>query len=320
MDGMKLEDRDQHIMRLIYSCGGILHKDQILKSHSPDGKLLFPSEGSLTKRLTEVLCKHNYLAKPRKIKTKTEDGKVVIDIDDCRDHKAPAAMGCYWLGWRGAVWFAQDQGHKIATPEEMNEAEQERLSKQLAKLGIVWNPEPDWSRIPHNLNVADIHITITLAVKDQLNLKIEDWINEGYFRLKPDKFIQYPDSYFAISDTTRHGQKTPYQAARFLLEVDKGGHPHNRLVEKFKAGLQFLQSSEFKKVSGANAGRYLFVTDRDESRINEARTRLKAELPDHAYFFLFTTFDQVKASNPLTDPIWVSAGSEAKQTLFEERK
>lgn len=313
---MSLEDRDKDVIRLIYTHGGILHRSQIKQFHWV-GK----SDRAITIRLTDILCAHNYLAHNIQILKRDEHGEVVkdaagkVEYERNDDEEHPETKAYYWLGWRGAIWIAQELGHRISMPETCSEIEQNRLQKQLESLGIFWSPEPAWKRVEHDRMLADVQIAIEIATS-KAGLKIEDWMHENFFRHQPTSYANYPDAYFAISDSTLH----PGKAARFLLELDRATHNYSTLANKFKEGLALLRSASFRNISGSNIGMYAIVTDvtTNESRANGIIETIRNEFGEDAKLFLVTTIDQVKANDPL-GPIWINVGRQQIRGLLEER-
>ena len=297
MPEVKLTDRDKRILRFIHDYGGLVNKSHIEARE-------FPSEDSARKRL-DLLVSNNYLTRPRKIK----DPDKGIDIDEARDH--PNCQGCYWLGWRGAIWVAQDQGKVVNFPEEPDSDQLTTLQKRLAKLGFLWRSQPNWDTILHELRLVEVHLAIEIATKLQPGLAIAEWIHEDQFRAQPLNFSQYPDAYVAITDKKNHSGA----AARFLLEIDRTTHPHNRLLAKLQDGIKLLRSPEFRNLTGSNDGRFALVLD-SKPRLEEIHKKTTQEFGDLAYLFLFSTFDEVN-----TDPlgaIWLSGHKTEKAELLVE--
>lgn len=285
MPKVELTDRDKRILRFIHGYGGLVHKAHIEARE-------FPSEDSARKRL-DLLVSNEYLARPRKIKDPDKD----IDIDEGRDH--PDSQGCYWLGWRGAIWVAQDQGKNIESVEELDSSQFTALQKQLTKLGFLWQSQPNWGTILHELQLVEVHTAIEKATQSQPDLAIAEWIHENQFRAQPMNFSQYPDAYLAITDRRNH----PNAAARFLLEIDRTTHPRDRLMSKLRDSIALLRSPEFSAMTGSNSGRFVLILN-SKSRLEDIHKKIKQEFGESAYLFLFGLFDEVK-----TDPlgsIWLS--------------
>lgn len=304
---MNLQERDHQILRMVYDHGGILHKSILKAEFWPNA-----SSDAAKKRLTDILCLHHYLAHNEIVKAKDEANKDVVIYDGDIEH--PEAKDYYWLGWRGAIWIAQDKGHAIDMPETCSKEQQEVLKRQLASLNITWRPNPIWKRILHDRNIIGVHLAIAQAIKDSPNLKMSEWIHEDFFRLHAMQQNHYPDAYFFITDSQDH----PGLKARFLLEIDRTNHDLTTLVDKLTAGVAFLRSAEFAAISSAKAGRYLIVLDSQE-RMRHLIEKVRTELAEDAYVFLFSTFGEVTKSNPVLAPIWLAGDSGQPQLMLKER-
>lgn len=207
----------------------------------------------------------------------------------------------YWLDKQGAAYVAGLSG------------------KPLRDFHYV--REPRWSQLDHDLAVNDVFITITKACFLHPAFTLVDWIPQSEFYSYPDR-VEYtdphgktvrrlirPDAYIFLKEND--------QPFRFLLEVDMATESNARFArEKVVPGLAYLKSKVYSHRFGHNSGRFLIVTTTDRKRANMQRQTELAAGKD-ARLFCFTTLDQLKAHDILTDPIWYQGGEEQPSALFK---
>ena len=125
----------------------------------------------------------------------------------------------------------------------------------------------------------------------------------------------YPDSYFLIVDEQRLTQGS-LARARFLLELDNATHSRNRFGrEKVAPGLMYIKSAAYKARFGDNSGKWLVVTT-GGTRMEHLMRRTEKVAKEQAGAFLFTTLDQLREGNVLTQPIWHQVGRSGTKPLF----
>ena len=307
---MHFQPRDGDILRAIYTYDGVLSREQL--------KAMFWADKSwraMEKRLS-LLYHQGYLDWPSYHHWRTR----------------PIPKPICWLGWRGILWLAGEQGHHLEVPDQPSENQLRQLAKDLRGLGIRWLREPRWSQLAHDLNIVDVRLKIEQGVKNTQTLRLEPWVCEGEFMTRMDT-VDYalklgdgpmrkrtkgvrPDGYFVAVDTEREAQSLPCRA-RFLLEVDMATHDLNSFgAEKIAAGLAYVQSPAYLARFGANSGRWLVVAmarRRMEHLLQQTRLVLHG---DNVHVFLFTTFERLYSANPLTAAIWWQADSGQPVSLF----
>ena len=80
------------------------------------------------------------------------------DEQQRRIHALPESI--VWLGWRGAIWIANQNGIYVKQPKTFTEHQMRNLSKNLRRKGFRWLREPRWIQLAHDLNVVDFRIAI----------------------------------------------------------------------------------------------------------------------------------------------------------------
>lgn len=291
------QERDGKILAALYRYDGMLARRHI--------KALFWSKASvraMEMRLS-LLYHQGYLDWPNREQRSTK----------------PIPEPMCWLGWKGALCVASQQGLAVEYPKTINETQLRRLEKELRTRGLRWLREPRWSQLAHDIAVTDVRMAVEQAVSGLPNLTLEKWVGESAFRTVTDvvEFVVtvhsgtpkrkkrgvIPDGYFVILDTYRQRQGMPARA-RFLLEMDMGTHDTGSFFEeKILAGLAYLQSPAYKTRFGGNTGRWLVVTT-SKARL----THLMRQAANvRADTFWFTTLGEVTATNPVTAPIWRQA-------------
>lgn len=307
---MRFQERDGQILQTIHALDGVVAKRQLKKLFWPD-----TTWRAMEKRLS--LLYHNaYLDWPA--------------LHHWREQPIPEAI-C-WLGWKGALWLAGQEGHAVKDlGDSPGETQLRKLQANLRKLGLRWAREPRWSMLAHDLTVNDFRLSLTRAIENLPNLRLERWISESVFRAEPDvvsfatvgrgghtyfrKKGVVPDGYAQILDVSRVGQGL-LPRARFLLEMDNGTHDLGSFRrEKILPGIAYLQDSTFQQRFGAMSGRWLVVTRGGRRRLEHLRQQA-IQNGGEDEFFLFTTWRDVEQRNALSAAIWYQASDRTPRALF----
>lgn len=280
---LRFQKRDGEILEAIYSYDGILADYQI--------KQLFFSPATMRaaqKRL-EKLLDAGYIARPDRVHRAQLEGYTV-----------------YWLAQAGVEYVAS------------------LLSVTVSELS--WRrPQSRWSETKHDIAINDFRIAMTLACHNHPDLKLVEWIGSREFWADHDTITFsirrgtrvtkhergiVPDGYFVIKEP---GQNP----SRFLLEIDRGTHPHTRIIKaKLHAGLAYIASEAYRVRFDYNAGRWLMVVNSEE-RMRTMQDHARRELGDNAWAFYFTTQALALSHNPLTDAIWFKGAETAPTVLFK---
>lgn len=251
--------------------------------------------------------------------------------DDQQRRTQPIPEPIIWLGWRGAIWAAGQNGINVGLPKKKTEYQMRDLSRKLREQGFRWMREPRWIQLAHDQWVVDFRMAVEDGVIKLSTLSLEDWIPEGIW-LSDHDVIEYeyvgrggetqqkkkgirPDGYFSIVDHNRQIKGSNIRA-RFLLEIDMSTHPNPRFGrEKAAPGVAYIRSPEYKERFGYQSGRWLVVTTGKVRMRNLMRQTQKDTGPDSKVFF-FTNFDHLRTENVLTDPIWYQVGRDDPLSLF----
>ena len=306
---MRFQERDGAMLKTTYEYGGVIARRHLKCMFFPDTTLR-----ALQKRLAK-LVNNGYLARPTIHQRKTQ----------------PIPEPVYWLDWKGIIWVAGQNNIAVSPPANTGENQMRRLAKQLRDQGIRWLREPRWLQLAHDLAVVDFRLAVEKAVSELPTLSLEEWRHESEFRsvgetieyklrgedgmVKQVKKRVYPDSYFVVVDKQRLAQGL-LARARFLLELDNATHPNTRFGrEKVAPGLAYIKSPEYKARFGDNSGRWLVVTT-GRIRVRNLMRQTQQAGRTEARIFLFTTFDQLKTGNILTEPVWWQVGREEPIALL----
>jgi len=293
----------------IYEYGGVLARRHLKHMFFPNATLR-----ALQKRLAK-LVNNGYLARPTIHQRRTQ----------------PISEPIYWLGWKGIIWVAGQNNVAVPLPTNQGENQMRTLARKLRAQGTRWLREPRWIQLAHDLAVIDLRMAVEQAVRELPSCSLETWIHESDFRSDGDTVTYrvtgrdgtvkqvskrvYPDSYFVVVDKQRLTQGLMARA-RFLLELDNATHANERFGrEKVVPGLAYIKSSEYKARFGDNSGRWLVVTT-GRVRMRNLMRQTHQVAGAGAAIFLFTTFDQSKTGNILTDPVWWQVGREEPTPLF----
>jgi len=306
---MLFQDRDGEIIKKIYDHDGILSRRHFKKLYWPNS-----TTRAMERRLSK-LKKTEYINWPSHKQRITK----------------PIPEPICWLGWKGALYLAGEEGIQVPQPTSNIENQMRLLQRRLRSNGFHWLREPRWLQLEHDLFISDIRIEAEKASKESRTYSLEQWHSEGYFRRGMD-VVKYrikgregkerwqkrgicPDGYFIIMDNTRNRRGQPSKA-RFLLELDMASHDNPSFGnEKVIPGAAYIKSKVYKERFGTNAGRWLVVTTGDTRMKNLIRqTKHKAGTDTHLFFF--TVFDQVRTQNILTSPIWWQVGGTEPKSLM----
>jgi hypothetical protein len=193
----------------------------------------------------------------------------------------------YYLGHRGIPIASQKSGTDISKVTN--------AAKQTAQLKALF--------LTHALQINDVRITVTQAVRNHPHVNLETWVNENdceqeYFVTSGEKQIVrrfQPDGYFRLWH-----QKKLYS---FFLEFDRSTTSLARFKTKTVAYLHFAGSSLYTKRFGVRYFRVLVITTSLERLANLKET--VETVTDR--MFWFTTFDRLTVDTAF-GPVWQRAG------------
>jgi hypothetical protein len=298
---MRFQERDSRILKTIHDYDGVLAKRQLKAMFWPDA-----TWRAMEMRLS-LLYHQGYLDWPNTLQWRT--------------HPIPEPV-C-WLGWKGALWLANQSGLEISLIAAPNETKLRHLNSELRKQGLRWVREPRWNQLQHDLAIVDFRLAVEKSVREIPHLELEKWVTEGEFLVNTDtiefqietkgqrpKLVKRgvrPDGYFVLLDKRRLEQGLP-ALARFLVEIDMATHDLNSfLTEKAISGCEYVRSQAYKKRFGDNSGCWLVTTTTDARRHNLSHYIANALKKDDAAFLLATIPD-LQEGNVLSKAIWWPAG------------
>lgn len=291
---MRLQKRDIEILKTIYRCDGVLARRQLKQ-------LFWPSASPQAMRHRLSLLYHNgFLNMP--------------DSDQRRTN--PISEPVVWLGWRGILVMARQEGIEINAPTVINENQLRKLEKQLRTHGIRWQREPRWSQLAHDIAVNDFRLTVEHAAHYWPSISLEQWVPEGEFLVDMDTIMVgkrkkgvRPDGFFVLVDHLRFINNSPAKA-RFLLEFDNSTHSITRFGhEKAQPGLAYVRSKAYRERFGYNSGRWLVVC-KSERRMQNLKAHTEKILGKQACNFFFTILEKAKPLTVFNQAIWLRGGSE----------
>jgi len=168
--------------------------------------------------------------------------------------------------------------------------------------------------IEHTLAINDARIAF---IKAALGSKEYDlfWFNESEVKSWREKVEDpensgktlaiTPDAFFYLI-----GKK---KKAYYFLEVDRATESNRRWRDKIRSYVEYVKSGKYTARFKTEALRVLTITTSKERMANLIKTTQSAE---NAYFFLFTTFDQIKGKNIIFQQIWKSKEEKASISLL----
>ncbi|MBM3708371.1 MAG: hypothetical protein FJW69_08575 [Actinobacteria bacterium] len=101
--------------------------------------------------------------------------------------------------------------------------------------------------------------------------------------------------------------------AYYFLEIDRSTESNRRWRDKIRGYVEYVKSGKYMARFKTEALRVLTVSKSDQRVANLIKTTQSVE---NAYFFLFTTFDQIKGKNIIFQPIWKSTEEKAFTSLL----
>lgn len=281
---IRITERDKQILETIHAFDGMISRKQV-------DRLFFSGKGRTQPRQRmQALFDHGYIRMP----------------DEQEIHRVPVGEVVYWLDKKGAKLVAGLYG--------------ETLSR------FSWRRKPRWSILEHDLTVNDIRIAVREACEASPLLSIEEWVSDSAFRADPDKVTfttrkgqqksrqVIPDAFFTVLKSNKQGSSADPAKFSFLLEVDMATESNPRFVrEKVRAGKAYVGSKAYRERFGVSFGRYLIVTT-SEQRLNHLKRA--AERAGGEKLFYFTTLGRINGQTIFSEPIWVLAGSQQKQSII----
>ena len=113
---MRFQNRDGEILQTIQKFDGVMARRQIKKIFWSTA-----SEQAMRYRLS-LLYHNGFLNMP----------------NDEQRQVNPIPEPIVWLGWRGILFIAREQGFEIESPKSSNENRLRKLEKDLREIGIRW--------------------------------------------------------------------------------------------------------------------------------------------------------------------------------------
>lgn len=182
------------------------------------------------------------------------------------------------------------------------------------------NREAKERYINHSMMIANFRATLTLALENNPDTKIIEWIPEG--ELKENIYIQgdggkkrasfVPDAYFALEDKE--------DELHFFLEADQSTMTNQRFLNKMRTYWNYWKEGRHKEKQGIESFRVLTIT-KTEARKENLR-RITKEADDNktgSVMFWFTSEENYNPENPETilKPIWQTPKDDSQHQLLE---
>jgi len=290
--GMRLQERDIQIMRLVYEFR-FLDSDQI--------KAVIDGSNQVILRRLQRLFHHGFLDRPRA-------QQALYPVN------GPQKM-VYALGDRGADLLAEkfgvDRG-KIKWNEKNKE---------------VGDPH-----IKHTLMVSNFRICLELGLRDMPNVNLLFWRRENPQQLKDQFYIRdkrgrktraviVPDSFFAINDTRSKVKKGIKSKMYFFLEADQSTMTNERFLKKMRAYWHWgIKEKRHIKKFSITAFRVLTITKTEQRKENLRKITKKAdESQTGSPMFWFTSEKNYAMQNPETilGPIWQTPKDDSFHSILE---
>jgi len=168
--------------------------------------------------------------------------------------------------------------------------------------------------IEHTLALNDVRIAFIKAALKSKEYNLF-WFNESEVKSWKEKVDDpensgktlaiTPDAFFYLIGKDKK--------AYYFLEVDRATESNRRWRDKIRGYVEYVKSGKYTARFKTEALRVLTISTSKERMANLIKTTQSVE---NAYFFLFTTFDQIKDKNIIFEPIWKSMEGKAFTSLL----
>jgi len=183
---------------------------------------------------------------------------------------------------------------------------------------IKWNEKSNKVAdffIEHILAINDVRIAFTNSASASKDYQIS-WVPEWEIKAmkekvndpeNPNKTLPItPDSFFTLTGRDKK--------ACYFLEADRATESNRRWRDKVRGYVEYVKSGRYYEKFKSKALRVLTVTTTPERMNNLINTTATV---DNAYFFLFTTFKQIKENNVLFGNIWKDSATTSLTKLVK---
>lgn len=169
-----------------------------------------------------------------------------------------------------------------------------------------WLKKPRWLHLLHDISLNDFRIAVEQASTLSTNMNMHHWISEFELRNTRPRIPGRLDGFFILLRSVS-GSPNILEQLALHPEIDLGNHrPHKFIEKKVKPAIDYIGSSDYRKVFGVSAGTIIVVTT-TPARL--ANLKAATERVGGAGLFYFTTFDKVSVDSVLEKPIWHLSGS-----------
>lgn len=160
--------------------------------------------------------------------------------------------------------------------------------------------------LPHDLQVNDVRIALTAAIRNDPHLRLDCWLNtrESYDAYASGRALR-PDAYF------RFWQEDLLHA--FYLEIDRGTTNLVRWATKIDRYVQYRDGGFYAARFGLQRFRVLTVAASPERLSNLKKTTER--LAQRSFWFALT--NEVIADATFHQPIWWRVGERVQRTLVQ---
>ena len=238
----------------------------------------------------------------------------------------PVPSMVYWLGVKGIAFICSERGVDDNFSRTSLHA-QKRLAESLRRKGVIFKPTPDWLRVKHSIQVADLYF-VAKAAAEHAGLIWDEWVPESRFRHDPPwvtyiarrrnrqgKMVEekrreklYPDGFFRVlrpieaSDKSAEDGGSKTEALGYLVELDRSTEDNLRIVRtKVMPGEAFVLSKSLRKYTGLNSARWIVVTTGEERAEN---MKSAAEGVSARKWFYFCSMEQLRPEKFFDAKIW----------------
>lgn len=182
---------------------------------------------------------------------------------------------------------------------------------------IKWNDKQNKVEaffIEHTLRLNDVRIAFAKSVLETKDYDLF-WFNESEVKSWKEK-VDDPENSgknLAITPDAFLYLIGKDKKAYYFLEIDRATESNRRWRDKIRGYVEYVKSGKYQARFKTEALRVLTVTTSKERLANLLKTTQSVE---NAYFFLFTTFDQIKSKNIIFQPVWQSTEKKAFTSLL----
>jgi hypothetical protein len=256
----------------------------------------------------------------------------------------PVPSMVYWLGVKGIAFICSERGVDDNFSRTSLHA-QKRLAESLRRRPkpIIWKPTPDWLRVKHSIEVADLYF-VAKAAAEQAGLIWDKWVPESTFRHDPPwvtyivrrrdrqgEMVEeerreklFPDGFFRVLRPVEDqgkvvaGEESKAEPRGYFVELDRSTEDNPRFARtRVMPGEALILSKSLRKYTGLNSSRWIVATTGEERAKN---MKWAAERVSARKWFYFCSTEQLRPETFFGAKIWHLTNVDTRIDLLSRPK